>query len=78
MARSRRKTPACGATAAESEKQDKQKSHRKVRRRVCQMLRADPEADPLPVEIQLTNPYSMAKDGKVRFDPTTYPQLLRK
>ena len=77
MARSRRKTPASGISTADSEKADKKASHRRIRRTVRQLVPIQP--DPLlPIEKQLTNPYSMAKDGKARFDPAQHPELMRK
>ena len=37
------------------------------------------DADPLlPLETQLTNQWSLAKDGKRRFDADEHPELLRK
>lgn len=76
MSGSRRKTPTRGITSAESEKADKAASHRKIRRAVRQI---PPDADTvLPLEKQLTNPYSLAKDGKARFDPVAHPKLMRK
>ena len=77
MARSRRKTPASGITTAVSDKSDKQASHRKIRRAIRQIvpLQHDPI---LPLEKQLTNQYSLAKDGKARFDPAEHPELMRK
>lgn len=76
MSRSRRRTAIRGITTARSEKTDKQVSHRKVRRAVRQrVLEADA---PLPLERELTNPWSMAKDGKKHFDPARFPALMRK
>jgi len=77
MTRSRRKTPIAGATAAGSEKDDKQASHRKLRRAVRQLIPSGKD-DTLPVEQELTNPWSMAKDGKLYFDPANHPRLMRK
>jgi hypothetical protein len=77
MARSRRKTPVRGITTSESEKSDKAASHRKIRRAVRQIVPVEPDAV-LPLEKELTNTFSMAKDGKARFDPKKSPSLLRK
>ncbi|MEG3193746.1 hypothetical protein SNE32_16110 [Lysobacter sp. D1-1-M9] len=77
MARSMRKTPIAGATSAGSEKCDKQASHRKLRRAVRQLIPCGRD-DTLPVEQELTNPWSMAKDGKLYFDPANHPRLMRK
>jgi hypothetical protein len=76
LSRSRRKTPVRGVTTAESEKADKAASHRRLRRAI-RRIAIDSDAI-LPVERQLTNPWSMAKDGKMRFDPAKSPELLRK
>ena len=77
MARSKRKTPVAAITTATSEKEDKLASHRKIRRAIRQIVPASPDAV-LPLEKELTNTYSMSKDGKLRFDPKKLPKLLRK
>lgn len=77
MARSRRRTPVRGMTTSDSEKSDKQRSHRRIRRAVRQAVPLHPEG-PLPLEKELTNTYAMDKDGKIRFDPSTCPELMRK
>ena len=76
MSRSNRKTPVRGVTAAESEKSDKAASHRKLRRAARDAIAVGNPV--MPVERQLTNPWSMAKDGKYRFDPVVYRKLMRK
>jgi len=77
MERSRRKSPAMGVPPAVSNKSDKQASHRKIRRTVRRLVPL--QRDPLlPLEKQLTNQYSLAKDGKARFDPAEHPELMRK
>ena len=79
MSRSRRSFPACGITTARSEKQDKRIYNRRFRHRSKQSLVAfDPEADVLPVLRELSNVWSMTKDGKMIFDPQKYPKLMRK
>lgn len=78
MSRSRRKTPVTGITAAASEKQDKRSANRKLRRRVKQDLNEDTEGTLLPSERELSNVWTMDKDGKQRFDPERYPDLMRK
>ncbi|MDQ3287026.1 MAG: hypothetical protein M3Q42_01975 [Pseudomonadota bacterium] len=77
MSRSRRKTPIAGITAAPSEKADKQASHRLLRRQVRPLIEAT-EGLVLPLERELTNPWSMRKDGKMYFDPEKHPSLMRK
>jgi hypothetical protein len=60
-----------------SEKADKVASHRRLRRVV--RLAINPELEtPLPLERQLTNTWSMAKDGKAYFDAKANPRLMRK
>lgn len=76
MSRSRRKTPIHGMTCAKSEKSDKSHSHRKLRRAVRIAVRAD--APLLPLEKELTNTWSMAKDGKTHFNPAVLPKWMRK
>jgi len=79
MTRSRRKTPVCGITTAESEKADKALTHRLMRRKVAVALREDEdESTPPEANREALNPYSMAKDGKQRFDPAKHPRLMRK
>lgn len=77
MSRSRRKTPIRGMSSADSEKQDKRMANRKLRRRVRSALRVEPEA-PLPRLREVSNPWSMDKDGKRFFDPERCPQEMRK
>jgi hypothetical protein len=78
MARSRKKTPICGITTARSEKQDKRLANRKVRRAVNQALTTSLELEVLPHRRELTNPWTMAKDGKTWFDADRFPEELRK
>ena len=77
MSRSRRRTPICGITTADSEKQDKRIANRKLRRKVRVAIRADAEGE-LPARRVVSNPWCMDKDGKMRFDPARYPKYLRK
>ena len=63
MARSRRKTPIWGITGARSEKKDKRIANRRLRRAVNIRL-AQPDETPLPVLREVSNPWSMAKDGR--------------
>lgn len=79
MSRSRKFFPACGITTARSEKQDKRVYNRRFRHRSKQKLTTfEPEADVLPVLRELSNVWSMAKDGKMIFDPQKYPKYMRK
>lgn len=77
MSRSRRRTPIRGITTADSEKQDKRIANRKLRRKVRVAIRADAEGE-MPARRQVSNPWCMDKDGKMRFDPARYPRYLRK
>ncbi len=77
MSRSKRKTPIIGITTSESEKADKVASHRRIRRVVKQAITPELET-PLPLEHQLTNTWSMAKDGKRYFDRKEEIRLMRK
>jgi hypothetical protein len=78
MARSRKKTPISGITTARSEKQDKRLANRKVRRAVKQALAGSGDVDVLPHRRELTNPWTMAKDGKAWFNADRFPEVLRK
>lgn len=78
MARSRKKTPRRGITTASSEKQDKRLYNRCFRRVSKQALKINPEREVLPQLREYSNPWSMAKDGKVRFDPKKHPEWMRK
>ena len=77
MSRSKRKHPFRSLTLAESDKADKVASHRGYRKRVKQALSPALET-PLPLERQFTNVWSMAKEGKSRFDPRACPWMMRK
>jgi hypothetical protein len=78
MTRSRKKTPISGITAARSEKQDKRLANRRVRRAVKQVLATSVDVHVLPHRRELTNPWTMAKDGKMWFNPDRFPEALRK
>jgi hypothetical protein len=78
MTRSRKKTPITGITSAESEKADKTVAHRKERRKVRTVLQVDPESDVLPHTREVSDPWSMAKDGKVYLGDRIAPKDRRK
>ena len=78
MARSRKKVPIAGITSAASEKQEKRANHRRERRRVREVLAMDPAPDVVPHTRELSNPWSMSKDGKIYLGPWTRPEDLRK
>lgn len=76
MSRSYRKTPICGITTAESEKQDKRLANRLFRRNARQLLKLGKEP-PFTIRV-VSNVYSFEKDGKQYFSAMKYPYLLRK
>jgi hypothetical protein len=78
MARSRKKTPITGVTMARSKKADKQTNHRRERRRVRQKLDVDAAPDVLPHTKELSDPWSMAKDGKIYLGRRTTSRDFRK
>lgn len=79
MSRSRRRTPICGITTARSEKSDKRIWHRRARARIHVMLfRAAPDDIPHLDIREVSNPWSMAKDGRQWFgDPLSWRQGTR-
>jgi len=70
MSRSYKKVPVAGHTGAESEKYDKKIWHRRFRHRTKDILRSmhnDPDMIDdvvMPVEDDVSNTWSMSKDGK--------------
>jgi hypothetical protein len=78
MSRSRRKLPFIGITTAVSEKEDKRIANRKERRLNREMLHSPVEDTLLCHKREVGNPWLFAKDGKSRFDPQVYPELVRK
>ena len=87
MSRSRRKSPICSITCSDSEKWDKQKANRRFRKHTKQLLRRqiqseeleECQSEVLPEKMkELCEVWSFAKDGKQRFDPEKWPDLMRK
>jgi len=78
MSRSRRKRPFSGITSSDTEKQDKRIANRKLRRKVRVRLAVDAEPETLPHVRDVSDPWAMSKDGKMRFDPDRHPDLMRK
>ena len=78
MSRSRRKLPFIGITTAVSEKEDKRIANRKERRFNRQILHTTVDDTLLRHKCEVGNPWLFAKDGKIRFDPKSYPDLVRK
>ena len=77
MSRSRRQSPVAGVTAAPSDKASKAASNRALRQAQKQALATDPETPP-PTVHEAMDRWSMAKEGKVRFDPREAPKRMRK
>ena len=79
MSRSRRRTPIAGITSATSEKADKQAAHRRERRKLRSVLRpASDVPEVLPVPRDVSNPWAMAKDGKLYYGAHLSAKQLRK
>ena len=78
MSRSRRKRPFRGFSTSETEKEDKRLANRKLRRKVRQALAVEEAPETLPHVRETSNPWSMDKDGKFRFDPERHPGRMRK
>ena len=79
VARSRRRTPIAGITTAASEKQDKRWANRipRLATRRAVMRDPDPDAAVLPVMREVSDEWSMAKDGRSWFGQRN-PKLMRK
>lgn len=78
MSRSYRKTPIAGISTAVSEKRDKQLVNRRLRRGVKQELRGEPEAQVLPLKREVSDVWTMDKDGKRWFDAGRFAELMCK
>lgn len=78
MSRSRRKQPVAGITSAPSEKDDKVQAHKRIRRHAAQTLATIQDDSTVRDARELSNPWVMAKDGKLRFDPEKSPKGMRK
>jgi len=79
MSRSRRKTPKCAHCTSgynNGEKEDKQKANRKLRSKSKQLINKGIE--PMLRLREVSNTWTMQKDGKGRFDPKENPDLMRK
>lgn len=71
MSRSHRRTPIIGMTTAESEKADKVAWHRRFRARVrAALARA---AEDMPHHYEVSDPWTMAKDGRQWISRATPP-----
>lgn len=65
-------------TAARSEKHEKRLANRKARRHVRVAVATDSDRDVLPHLREISNVWTMAKDGKRYFDLHRYPKEMRK
>lgn len=61
-----------------SEKADKRLANRTLRARVRAQLTTHGDECPLPILREVSDPWCMSKDRKLRFDPQRYLQLMRK
>jgi len=79
MARSRRHTPIASITTATSEKQDKRRANRIHRLAARSIVKrdTDPDATVLPIMREVSDEWSMAKDGRSWFGHY-FPKLMRK
>lgn len=77
MSRSRKKSPYMGVTLVESDRVSKAAANRALRLALKQAIAMDPETPP-PVIGQVMNRWNMAKEGKYRFDPRSFPKGMRK
>jgi hypothetical protein len=77
MSRSWKKNSFCGITCSTSEKEDKERYHRKLRRINKQILDEDDDTLLRSVK-EVSDPWLMSKDGKQRFDSNEHPDLMRK
>ena len=80
MSRSKRKNPFCGMTTSESEKEDKRIYNRRFRHKIKQEIHTSSTDDDFDNTVlrEVSNPWSMDKDGRQRFDPKKNPEEMRK
>ena len=78
MSRSTRKRSIAGVTAAASDKRDKQKANRTLRRLTRVRLQAGGGDAALPVKREVIDPWAMRKEGKLHFDAAGSPKRMRK
>jgi len=78
VTRSRKNQPYRPMTTANSEKEDKRIANREERRINRRILDETQDGDMLRITNEVSDPWKMDKDGKVRFDPGENPKSLRK
>ena len=78
MTHSRKKTPIVGSHNALSEKTDKLLAHRRERKKVREVLHVEVDPEVLPHTHEVSDPWVMAKDGKVYVGDASTDKHLRK
>jgi len=78
MSRSRKKTLIGGVAVGRSERHEKRLANRKAQCHVRVALATDSNRNVLPHLREISNVWTMAKDGKHYFDPYLYPKEMRK
>jgi hypothetical protein len=78
MSRSARKTPVGGVVPVASETADKRRTSKILRRLEKNSLLSGDDSRPIPVRREVSDPWHMAKEGKIRFDPKSDPKRMRK
>lgn len=73
MSRSRKRTPICGWTTCRSEKEWKQRWHRRLRTAVRRHLLQTHDDTRLPDFREVSNPWTFGKDGKGYFGHLANP-----
>lgn len=73
MSRSRRKTPITGWSCCRSEKEWKQRWHRRLRTSIRRHLRQTMDDTRLPHHYEVSNPWRFGKDGKQWFGGLAHP-----
>lgn len=78
MSRSYRHESIAGNTCAESEKKDKRRCNKKMRRLAKMFLAKSHEDFLMPLKGEILDKWMMAKDGMNYFDKNEFPQFMRK
>ena len=78
MTHSRKKTPIVGTNNSVSEKADKLMAHRRERKKVREVLHVEVDPEVLPHTHEVSDPWVMAKDGKVYVGEGLSDKHLRK
>ncbi len=77
MSRSYRKHKIMGNTCARSEKKDKRFHNRRMRRKVHDQIGRGEFERPFPVDNEVTDPWTMDKDGKQYFADATKKDMSK-